>query len=235
MYIIGGCAKKDTADEANKKLHSLPAFGTKFEVIRKLISKGADINSVDGKGKNILIRLCESNMGKVNYYVIRELLQTYDGININATDNEGQTALMKMVGIKNDDIMFDLLFSYKPNINIQDHYGNNPLMLAIEDGKSLQIIRKLLDASTDVNQQDNNGDTALMKVYFSIDPIEISKLLIQRGAIVNHRNKNGKTLLDFLSKLNTEKSNKLIEYLIQNNALETEAGFQNTNNNTGKK
>lgn len=89
--------------------------------------------------------------------IVSTLLQM--GVNINAQNRFGDTALILAINQGNESIT-SLLLNYQADVNITDYTNFSTLYLAV-DRNQPEIISRLLEFGANVNHQNNNGDTAL--------------------------------------------------------------------------
>ena len=118
---------------------------------------------------------------------VRELIAK--GANVNATDNEGKTPLVRAVTNKHEAVVKALL-KLGANVDQGDRAGVTPLMFASKMG-SVEIVKLLLDKGANVNKTDNDGQTALMKTL----NVHVASRLIEKGANVNAQDRDGGTAL----------------------------------------
>ncbi len=83
------------------------------------------------------------------------------GVNINATDNDGETALMEAADGRNVELV-RVLIANGANVNAADEDGETALMIAADEGRA-EIVRLLIEAGANVNARDEDGETALDK------------------------------------------------------------------------
>lgn len=83
------------------------------------------------------------------------------GVNINATDDDGETALMEAADSRNVETV-RVLIANGANVNAADEDGETALMIAADDGR-LEIVQLLLQAGANVNARDDDGESALDK------------------------------------------------------------------------
>ena len=114
---------------------------------------------------------------------IRAMLEC--GADINARDNDGQTALMNA----NDEDCIKVLIEAGADVNAKDNDGWTPLMHLYHEGP--EIIEMLIKAGADVNARDNDGETVLgyLGEYLNDPPEDVDdekkvrELLKKAGAI----------------------------------------------------
>ncbi|MEZ5424920.1 MAG: ankyrin repeat domain-containing protein [Pyrinomonadaceae bacterium] len=108
------------------------------------------------------------------------------GINPNAKDKEGETALT--FAIQHDEAPIIKLLIEKADINLRDDLGNSPLHLALKENKD-QIFDLLLEKGADVNlpgraSEKTNDQTALYLAVARNDA-DLVRRLLERGADPN--------------------------------------------------
>lgn len=83
------------------------------------------------------------------------------GVSINATDDDGETALMEAADERRADTL-RVLVANGADVNRADEDGETALMIAADEG-NLEAVRILLDAGANINARDEDGETALDK------------------------------------------------------------------------
>ena len=116
-------AIKDFDKEGNTLLHKA-AEGGKIEVVKYLVSKGADVNAKAGNGVTPLHSavLYNENTDVIKYLVSK-------GANINAKNVDGRTPLCIAITIGHTGCIFDLI-GEGASVNAEDNDGFTPLSLA---------------------------------------------------------------------------------------------------------
>ncbi len=181
----------------------------KTNIIEALLGNGADPDAKDRNGNTPLYYAVKGNMSEITDVLIeaeadiRKLPDTalpyavrygmedisYELIssakNINAADEEGNTALYYAVKLDSAELVSELIRAKaKPSKG-----KHNPLSLAISRGYE-DIAQILIDAGTDFNALDENGDTPLT-LSVGFDKIEIARSLIEKGADINQKDSKG--------------------------------------------
>ncbi|PCG19506.1 ankyrin repeat domain-containing protein [Brachyspira sp. G79] len=180
-----------------------------LETVKLLVENGADVNFYKG-GSTALISACEYSHER-NIDVIKYLVSK--NANINAQDNEGDTALNKTLDTSDEgsiDILdFEIanfLIEQGADVNIKNEDQYTPLIyLGMGEGnfnnKSFQEYRiklaeVLLEKGADINAQDYNGYTSLIWACSRKFDEPYVKFLVEKGADVNIENDYGDTALD---------------------------------------
>lgn len=124
------------------------------------------------------------------HYVIHEHVYDFipylisDGIDIDAQDDNGQSALHSAVEW-NDLEATRILLNFNPNINIMNKYNETPLYIAIRKD-NLEIVKLLLEHNALPNIVSVFGTTLCAAVWSSgPNHIEIIKLLILYGVNID--------------------------------------------------
>ncbi|KAE8389380.1 ankyrin repeat-containing domain protein [Aspergillus alliaceus] len=123
----------------------------------QLISRGANVNETDARGKTLL--MLAASVG--NESVIKLLLQK--GAKINAADHNGRTALHRAYI---DDITTRTLVDHGAQVDKQDNDGKTALHLAVDDDER-GVVHILLQEGADPDRKDRKGRTprGLAKKY----------------------------------------------------------------------
>jgi ankyrin repeat protein len=164
-------------------------YSTK-EIVALITSNDRSLGSnVSNKAKEEMLRSA-SFSGYLG--IVRELIP--QGVDINAQESGGWTALMYATAKGNLDI-FQILLAAGADVNIKDRSGETALSKAAYWGH-LEIVNLLLSAGAEVNGIDNEeGSAPLMNaIYFG--RIQIVEILLSAGANPTLRDKNGKTAIE---------------------------------------
>lgn len=129
--------------------------GGKSDIVRLLLIAGVDPNSrLDDEAPALLIAI-----GTRDPQIVLELLDR--GANVNALNQNGESALMLAAGVCQFSSVVRTLLNKGGQANVSSKYGLTPLILAAANGcrASLEL---LLDAGADKNRKDYQGKTAQM-------------------------------------------------------------------------
>lgn len=135
------------------------------------------------------------------------------GMNVDARDKKGQTALLASSGpFPGQTDVICALLAAGANVNARDFEGKTALVNA-SSIVNAHIMRMLLDGGADVNVQTDNGWTPLMLAAQSGQANTV-RLLLDAGADVNFRNAEGKTALEVAFR---GKGNQVVPLLLKAN------------------
>ncbi len=143
------------------------------EMAKILIEHGADLNSKDNKGQNLLNdALSYGNMDFIKY------LLGLEDLDINNIDNAGNNILHHQYALQNDDLALELIKN-GVNPNIRNSVGDTYLSLvALRGLEAFYIIETALESGFDINTRVANQNTILMEVLSALsntDPADIAK------------------------------------------------------------
>ncbi|HLB40728.1 MAG TPA: ankyrin repeat domain-containing protein, partial [Candidatus Babeliales bacterium] len=159
-------------------------------IVQALLANGADAN----QALRVVAYSSWQNSSWQNTRTIARLLEI-PGINVNATNEYGDTALILAISKGHLEIVNLLLAVPGINVNGADQIGFTALILAVCTGH-LEIVNSLLAApGIDVNATNASGINALLcatdKGHLKI----VNLLLAVPGIDVNHRSNNSTTAL----------------------------------------
>eukprot|EP00792_Barthelona_sp_PAP020_P003636 TRINITY_DN1579_c0_g1_i1.p1 TRINITY_DN1579_c0_g1~~TRINITY_DN1579_c0_g1_i1.p1 ORF type:complete len:984 (-),score=271.56 TRINITY_DN1579_c0_g1_i1:41-2923(-) len=151
------------------------------------------VHNVDDDGRNRLHKATlAENCGEIRVAFIL-------GVDIDSTDNFGQTSLLLACDLSNFTIC-ELLLNYGADPNIASLNGWTPLHAAV-DSENLEIVDFLIKRNDDVNVCDEEGYSPLhLACLYGLT--EIVRYLLNKGANVEQRNQCGKTPLILASEQN---------------------------------
>src|SRR5215216_5044797 len=135
---------------------------------------------------------CLGNTGKVKQLVML-------GVNVNATSDDGDSALVAVESCKGDVTsrveLVELLIAKGAAVNLRNSEGRTALMYAARNGDAPSV-NALLRSGASVNIADNDGETAVMKAAATSCNEETVRALLSAGADLNARDHKGLNALD---------------------------------------
>lgn len=143
-----------------------------------------------GKDETMQERLFEAVVGK-EIDIVRELLNS--GIDINAQDEQGRTAIM-IATYANDAEMVKVLIDEGADVDIQDDMLNNPFLYAGAEGY-MDILKLMIAAGADPKITNRYGGVALIPASEHGYVEVVEELLTNTKTDVNHVNNLGWTAL----------------------------------------
>ncbi len=143
-----------------------------------------------------------------------ERILSYDIVNVDSTDEFGQTALHHASFHGCLRIVDFLIHNKGASVHVKDKWGETPLHYASLAGRKV-VVAFLIQKGADVNVEDNNGKTPL--IWASIfDKRDVAKsLIIDHKADVNFQDKFGQTALHHASRKGNP---KMVHLLISEHA-----------------
>ena len=114
------------------------------------------------------------------------------GADVNASEQDGHTALMQLGDDATPDLLWDLI-NAGAKINHKNLYGTTALMI-VASQKNSEIVEELLAAGAEVNASDEDGKTALMLAASEGLVLNV-RLLVLAGAKIDARDSEGKNAL----------------------------------------
>ena len=181
--------------------------GGSLRRIRDALMAGADVNVRNARGMTPLMYFTDKPK------ITRMLLNA--GVDLNAQDNYGETALMMAVcggygatdGLEIDYAkVVEMLFKAGADVNIKDIRSGRLLLELVmiyiiwysHDPEVFKILFDVIDKArtVDVDARDSDGETLLMRyVQHSKPHPDLIRGLIKVGADVNAKGKRGRTAL----------------------------------------
>lgn len=162
------------------------ATSGKADVVRLLLSSGADPNVMLDDGETPLYQAAQSFMDDDRPRVgeiVEDLLKA--GAKIDGRTKDGTTPLMRYAWVEMPEII-SILLAAKANPFLVDNEGRNAFQYAVanNDGRSTEL---LLPFFKDLNKPDRNGETCLMWTNWG-ERTEVLKVLLAANADPNVRN-----------------------------------------------
>lgn len=163
----------------------------KMDLVHSILNsdENIDINQRDEGGYTLLMHASLWNDPEI----MDELLSKKD-IDLNLTNNEGQTALTLAIDDSDADAVNKLL-DKGARTDIIDEYGFTPLHYASMHS-NFEIFNKIMDScAAYINTQDNRGETPLMEAVLSFDEDIYETLLNNKDIDINLADREGETAL----------------------------------------
>ncbi len=164
-----GVPTESTNDKGETPL-CLAVIGGHVPTISTLLSHNADIEVRTKKGLTPLL-CARENVSTSRINAMRALLSA--GANIDAQDENGDTALHQAVSLSRPDWV-TLLLSFTPNLEVRNNVGQTPLLRAVDFAplsnveKTLETVQLLLTAGANAKSTDEKGQTAVLIVIKAI-------------------------------------------------------------------
>jgi ankyrin repeat protein len=153
------------------------SYNGHVQVARRLIQKGADINTKCENGWTALMSTCRMGHAEVTGLLLRY------GASVNERDDFSFTALM-YAAMQGDLASVKLLIEHNAAIDARDEGGFTALMYACYNHKD--IVKYLLEQGSSLANESKNGWNALYVAAVSGN-YEIVKVLLENGARINKK------------------------------------------------
>lgn len=173
-------------------------------VVRQLLARGFDPNTIDPKGQNGLYLALQEPSPKV-----AQVLAEWPKTNVNMLNAQGESVLM-IAALKDNIDAANSLVKRDADVN---KTGWAPLHYAATSG-SLAILSLLLDKHAYIDAESPNGSTPLMMAAMYGTPQAV-KLLIDAGADPLLKNQQGLTAIDFARRTSRTESVDLLAAAIR--------------------
>ena len=185
-------------------------FNTKVDLkmYKKFIEKSSDLNAKNDKGQTPIMAALEyvKYTPKLADYA-QALLEK--GIDVNATDKKGNSALSYACKAGNFAVAKSLI-EKGANVNIADSEGNT-LLIQAAAGESIELVKLLVEKGADVNSKNKYDSTAISEAGSNND-FAMIQYLVEKGAEIDIVNGYGRTpLIQAARKNNAETMAFLLE------------------------
>lgn len=187
-------ADVNAQDERQATALMIAAEHENWEAVKILLDNNADIAKEDFIGRTALMYAVAKNNDERQ--VVLELLKR--GVDPNARDDEGRTALIQLARYGHADMMQALL-EHGANVRMKDQYGESALEYVMgysskaRDSKKARLLQLALAESVFSPVYTGNIDADLLEAA-ERDKIKVEELL-QKGADANISYLGGKTAL----------------------------------------
>jgi ankyrin repeat protein len=175
------------------------------EVVRLLINNRAGTLIKDPNGRTALHAATVNDQETTKFLI--DL-----GMDIDAPDNEGNTALHKAADDANEATV-QILIDHGADVSLKNKQDETALSLAAGTS-AIPIVRLLIDRGADLRTRDQEGRTALHRAA-ARQSDAVARLLIDRGADLRTRDQEGRTALHWAA---TGQSDAVARLLIDRGA-----------------
>jgi ankyrin repeat protein len=181
IHIINALIKHGAPIPSTESIGPILFQTNNFDVLRALVNLGADVHATD-KWKRSLLHF----FGGTNVEVTKYLLN--HGLNVNARDNRGRTALLSAANSM-DTTVAALLLERGADIHALDDDGNSALFYAATP-PNVAATKFLLRRGVEPKARNTRGETALhAALRYSWDVrserAELTRLLLENGVDPN--------------------------------------------------
>jgi len=145
-FLLENGADVNIADNKGTTPLMLASDNCNINLVRLLLDNGADIHMTDDRGRTALIRACISNKSSkaTQLSFIKFLLENGAEIDIDAADNNGQTALMIASNNSGNIDIVNVLLENNADTEAVNRNGDTALKIAQDKG-----YRSIVDAITE--------------------------------------------------------------------------------------
>ncbi len=184
-----------------------------FDLIRRLVENGKDVNVVDDNGENLLTRV--RSLSTARYLIAR-------GIDVNHINHSGENVIHKIFYTSPIDYI-GLLVQAGADLNFQDRNGNTIFHRFAKDTyvRDLKRIKSLMDMGANLNLFNKDGKTSIMMFpckerrgyAYHYDRLD---LFIKNGATLDFPDRNVSTVLRCAKEIKESRSgvNDVLKVLI---------------------
>ena len=178
-------------------LHLALAQG-KWSTARVLIANGADVDALNDRFCRTEQPLHSAARGRLRPKEL-ELFLEVDGVDVNARDNKGNTALHALAKCTdrpdtNSPAVAEVLLAHGADIDARNECASTPLHLAVGNGR-WATAQFLISNGVDVGARDAKGRTPLYNAIYGISSENTQALLRMDGVSVNVKDGEGRTPL----------------------------------------
>jgi ankyrin repeat protein len=200
VFNLGGCISSERAlIEATQN--------SDLKQVRKLISKGADVNARDDDGQSSLHHACYLG----NFEIVKSLVT--NGANVNIEVPKFGLTPLHGATMNGDIKTVKFLIEHNAKLNAKDIKGGTPIFAACWIGK-LSVVKYLVEKGAEIDITTNDGATVLHYASQSGN-LDLVKFLTSKGLDVNSQADNGATPLHIAVAIG---SMDMVEYLLSNRA-----------------
>ncbi len=141
----------------NKKLLAAAVSASKAKEIRELLTKGADINTVNEWGMTPLMLASQNNPSVV---IVNQLITS--GADINATEPKYRSNPLHLAANKSTNPkVIESLIKAGCDLNSRNYLGETPLIMAVNSNSETRVVSALIKAGADINAKDYQGHSVV--------------------------------------------------------------------------
>lgn len=184
------------------------------EAFKLLVSAGADLQSLNEEGENLITEVCKLDIDKKEQKFADETIKLLvtKGLNPNTKNKRGLSALHIALNRNRIDTMSQLI-TLGADPNLTDNNGLTVLHKAIQkfltsrDTSQSESYKKLVlflvERRANINQQDKLGKTILSELAIQFDPgksdsiLELARVFVLNGGDSKVKDKMGKSPLEY--------------------------------------
>lgn len=204
----------------------------KFQIVKALVEKGADLNSVAQIKSSLLgytthitplVAAIKEMNSPDQFEIVKYLLE--HGAKTNSITDQCVSPLY-LAAQRGDHCLVTMLLNHGANVNGYDHFKQAPPLWAAVESDNVDMVQTLLDQGADPNAVSEIG-TDVVPIFLSLCSRKESQTeaimlsFLEKGANVNIRGPSGDTPLHFACSLgfHEELVNLLIAYGAEVNAV----------------
>ena len=191
-FIAAGINPNARNEESGAPVLVSAAAHGNMEIVKALLTGGANVNERDRAGFTALLRALQSKEDEV-----ADVLLAQQSLDLNAQGSNGVTVLMSFAGRDRTDIVQSLL-ERKADVNLQDADGDTALHRAAQRG-NVKILEMLITHGANPNAKNKLGGTPLMWAgVFGHE--QAARFLLEKGADAGLKDKDGITAAAWAAK-----------------------------------
>ena len=176
------------------RLYMIALLRKRHEIIKYLLSTGADVNSVDDEGVSVFMYAVDTD----DINIVDLIWKT--GADRNTIAHDGSCAIYHANNVE----IIKTLIKDGANINYKNSAGATPLHNAVMS-YGLRTIYFLMKSGADIHSQDKRNHTTMIYAAVSHN-IGAMRLLIKAGADLYVKDITGNTAIDYIKQQNTTDS-----------------------------
>ena len=177
-------------------------------LVKSLLNKGADINTVNNFGGSALTVSLRNNRKTLAKFLIEKGIDIHKIEMIPGPEDEPYYKSAFIIATEqNDTEMMKLLLKKGAKISYQSGCDDSPMSIASKNN-NVEAIKLLIEMGADVNEKVREGHTPLLNAA-CYNSMEVAKILIEEGADVNEK-VHGRTLLLWALRAGSERTALLL-------------------------